>query len=106
MTLTDSRQMDKGEMMKTMTFDVISDSRFVYDVISDNKRKVDGISAALNGLSGVYFNHDDPRVLHFGDPEPCVSVRTKFYIQNERSVKREIIRSTINEIYAPYYRTI
>lgn len=94
--------------MRTLKFDVITDSRFSADPKQEQENKIGKIIRDLT-IPGLSVKLLDRRVLSFGmnDPtnkEPSISYRVTIYVQkNTRYITWDNIKQIINQTHVPYY---
>ena len=46
------------------------------------------------------------RIIEFGEPEPCISVRKTFIVEKRKGFRWNDIYEIINNIQAPHYKSI
>lgn len=88
--------------MRTLKFDLITDSRFSTDAKAEMEYRLEKMVRELSAIPGVRVITKDPRTLNFGAPEPSVSHRITFYVQKtSRSVTWNDIRRVMHRTYSP-----
>lgn len=89
--------------MRTLTFQFISDSRF-----GGNEKKLKEMDKSLKielaKLPGIILKEGVIRKLTFGEPEPCISWRKRYYIEKDTRTPWNKIYEAVNPIQAPSYK--
>ena len=94
--------------MRTLKFDIITDSRFSPNPKEEQEQKEAKILKDLSGY-GLNVKLSDSRILKFGmndptDKEPSISYRVAVYVQkNTMTITWNNIMQIINQTYVPYY---
>lgn len=95
--------------MRTLKFDIITDSRFSPNPKEEQEQKVAKILKDLSVYYGLNVKLSDARVLKFGmndptDKDPSISYRVTVYVQKTtRQITWNNIMQIINQTYAPPY---
>ena len=90
---------------RTLTFQMIADSRFNQDLKLLN-RTAGKICLKLLCLPGVEVRVTEPYQLSFPEPDPCLQWRVNFWVRKDRRTTWNQIMETVNKVFAPAYKFI